>query len=87
VGFEPTIPVFEQTKKIHASDSGATVIARYIYYKKVLSETKLSTEIAEPISEELFSNKNRVERLQQFVGLDVLTTTQPVLNVCYFCSR
>jgi hypothetical protein len=26
VGFEPTIPVFEWEKKVHASDSAATVI-------------------------------------------------------------
>jgi hypothetical protein len=38
VEFEPTIPVFERTKKVHALDSGATVIGAYrptdMYYIK-----------------------------------------------------
>jgi hypothetical protein len=31
VGFEPTIPVFERAKTVHAFDRGATVIGRYHY--------------------------------------------------------
>jgi hypothetical protein len=29
IGFEPTIPVFERAKTVHASDRAATVIGRY----------------------------------------------------------
>jgi hypothetical protein len=32
VGFEPTIPVFERAKTVHALDRAATVIAYYYYY-------------------------------------------------------
>jgi hypothetical protein len=31
VGFEPTIPVFERAKTVHALDRAATVIIRYSY--------------------------------------------------------
>jgi hypothetical protein len=31
VGFEPTIPVFEQAKTIHALDREATIIGSYRY--------------------------------------------------------
>jgi hypothetical protein len=31
VEFEPTIPVFEQAKTVHAFDRAATVIGRYMY--------------------------------------------------------
>jgi hypothetical protein len=30
VSFEPTIPVFEQSKTVHALDLAATVIRRYL---------------------------------------------------------
>jgi hypothetical protein len=33
VGFEPTIPVFERAKMIHALDSTATVIGAAFNYK------------------------------------------------------
>jgi hypothetical protein len=31
VGFEPTIPVFERAKTVHASDRAATVIGTFNY--------------------------------------------------------
>jgi hypothetical protein len=31
VGFEPTIPVFERAKTVHALDRAVTVIAMYLY--------------------------------------------------------
>jgi hypothetical protein len=31
VGFEPTIPVFEREKKVHALDRAATVVGTNIY--------------------------------------------------------
>jgi hypothetical protein len=36
VGFEPTIPVFERAKTVHASDRATTVIGiRSIYYRNI----------------------------------------------------
>jgi hypothetical protein len=32
VGFEPTTPVFEWAKTVHASDGAATVISKYFIY-------------------------------------------------------
>jgi hypothetical protein len=35
LGFEPTIPVFERAKKVHALDRAATVIGTQVGYMKV----------------------------------------------------
>jgi hypothetical protein len=32
IGFEPTIPVFERAKAVHALDGAATVIGRQLLY-------------------------------------------------------
>jgi hypothetical protein len=32
VGFEPTIPVFEQAKTVHALSRAVTVIGIYVYF-------------------------------------------------------
>jgi hypothetical protein len=34
VGFEPTIPVFEPAKTVHALEPAATVIGTHIYYRQ-----------------------------------------------------
>jgi hypothetical protein len=34
VGFEPTIPLFERAKTVHALDRAATVMGSYIYIKR-----------------------------------------------------
>jgi hypothetical protein len=38
VGFEPTIPVFEQAKTVHASDLAATVTGRK---QHLISQSKI----------------------------------------------
>jgi hypothetical protein len=35
-GFEPTIPVFERAKTVHASDRAATMIDNICIYKYIL---------------------------------------------------
>jgi hypothetical protein len=37
VGFEPTIPAFEQAKTVHALDIADTVIGQLILYISILS--------------------------------------------------
>jgi hypothetical protein len=37
VGFEPTIPVFERAKTVHALDRAATVIGYYSYSQAYVS--------------------------------------------------
>jgi hypothetical protein len=41
IGFEPTTPVFERAKTVHALDSAATVIGSFVYYKTLLWHTTL----------------------------------------------
>jgi hypothetical protein len=35
VGFEPTSPVFERAKTVHALERAATVVGRTLYYRNV----------------------------------------------------
>jgi hypothetical protein len=40
VGFEPTIPVFEQAKTVHALDRAATVIGTHYIHKHEFNTPK-----------------------------------------------
>jgi hypothetical protein len=50
VGFEPTIPVFERAKTVHASDCAATVIGEAVLRKpkKEFSEEKVKGKLQSP---------------------------------------
>jgi hypothetical protein len=54
VRFEPTTPVFERTKTIHALDGGATVIGLsnilHAYISFLSENSELSLRIATPIA-------------------------------------
>jgi hypothetical protein len=41
MGFEPTIPVFERAKSVHALDREATVIGQNVFTKYKSSVTRL----------------------------------------------
>jgi hypothetical protein len=44
VGFEPTIPVFERAKTVHAFDRAAAVIGNSIKFKKTYFEASILEE-------------------------------------------
>jgi hypothetical protein len=69
MGFEPTIPVFERAKTVHASDRAATVIGHM--------STSVLTNISNPnISQNLFkdgvsNNKPRVDNLNKILNFSL----------------
>jgi hypothetical protein len=54
VGFEPTTPVFEQSKAVHALDSAATVIGDVFYYKTLKTKLNFVT-----LASELYPRSDR----------------------------
>jgi hypothetical protein len=59
VGFEPTIPVFESAKTVHASDLSATLIGKNIQNKhqrgnKTLDRIKPNNKILSILLKELY---------------------------------
>jgi hypothetical protein len=68
VGFEPTIPVFQRAKTVHALDRAATVIGKWvtrqeIYTKKILDST-LCTSSGNMLSGSFVNKAWRVPRLR-----------------------
>jgi hypothetical protein len=89
VGFEPTIPVFERAKTVHALDRAATVIGRGNIYTRQKWKTKYEITL-EPIVDanirlraEL-KNKVKLWYKQWPVELNIIANS---LWNCEFCAR